>query len=616
MIIISLTILANCYSQDSINVYDKNSHKEFLDILTNSKDNLYKDILEKYNAYLENNPENIQVKIERCKFIGNAYLDEYDDYNYNHAEYEACINELYKIYPDNPKVIIFKAQNVYGDSLKIILDAAESQIKLSNDEWKPEQIAEIYYMQAQQNADENALLAITYARKAIKNNDSLDLSLLIAKAYKDLKITSEAVSALSEKIDNKVEPWILKQKADLFLELGESGKALATYERLHNEDSTYIINSDLSKAFSEIGDYKAARVYLLKDTIPEWNKNASIQNLLSFDIEHSPPSQALITYRRMEDLSFYDDFFGVKRIKIFFQDPLLDFSFSDLMHIGVLLLFIVVLFFVPYLWILPVFGIGTYLSRKGKNVKTALPFNWNLKHFWIFSFFYLFIAFVLIILFEYQETINYYFDIITYYGLDEVGDPVERAEITLSFMLLMVIATFSLFNKERIKYLYQSHIKVPRLIVMGLGFVVFNLLFLYVYKSIFGGVEEINAYYALNIRESIIALIDKYGIIATFLLVAVLVPVYEEVIFRGIILSSTEKHIGFISANILQAVFFALIHDSLFLFPFYFLFGIICGYLARKSGGLLGGIIFHSINNSLAILSIYYIMNSKLIPGL
>src|SRR5690606_29494248 len=131
---------------------------------------------------------------------------------------------------DNPKVIVYKAQNVYDDSLKIILDAAEASIKLNIDEWKPEQIAKIYHMQAQQNADKNALLAITYARKAIKNNDSLDLSLLIAKAYKDLKITSEAVSTLSEKIDNKVEPWILKQKADLFLQLGESEKALAIYE--------------------------------------------------------------------------------------------------------------------------------------------------------------------------------------------------------------------------------------------------------------------------------------------------------------------------------------------------------------------------------------------------
>src|SRR5690606_13035237 len=257
-----------------------------------------------------------------------------------------------------------------------------------------------------------------------------------------------------------------------------------------------------------------------------------------------------------------------------------------------------------------------YLSRKGKNIKIALPYNWNLKHFWVFSFLYLFITFILIILFEYQETINYYFDIGTYYGLDEVGDTEVSAEITLSFMLLMAIAAFSLLNKERIKYLYRSRIKVTRLVAMGLGFVVFNLLFLYVYKSTFGGEEEINAYYALNIQESIIALIDKYGIITTFLLVAVLVPIYEEVIFRGIVLSSTEKHIGFISANILQAVFFALIHDSLFLFPFYFLFGLICGYLAKKSGGLLGGIIFHSINNSLAILSIYYIMNSKLLPGL
>ncbi len=58
----------------------------------------------------------------------------------------------------------------------------------------------------------------------------------------------------------------------------------------------------------------------------------------------------------------------------------------------------------------------------------------------------------------------------------------------------------------------------------------------------------------------------SYDIRVAFIIVVVLVLIYEEVIFRGIIFSSSEKYIGFWMANIMQASLFALIHDNMSLF--------------------------------------------------
>lgn len=610
-LIVIFFLSANIFSQDSIGVNEKGSNDFFLKKLTNSKDNLYQTILDKYVFYIKSHPDDVQVRIERCKFIGNAYYDEYDDYNYKYDETEECISSLYRSYPENSGVLVYKAQNTYGDSLKVILNDAESKIVNSVEYWDPDDIAEIYRMQAYQYDDENPMKAIDYAKKAQRNNDSLDLTLVLAKAYKKIGNKKFAITALNSKISNDEDPWILRQKADLFLEMGESQEALILYNKLTEKDSTYIVNSDLSKVFYNIGDFEAARVYLLKDTINEWGKNKSIQDLLSFDIKHSSGLGALLTYNRMQELSYYDDLLGFKRLKIFIKDPTLKISLNDLSHILVLLLVLIVLFLIPYLWILPIFGVGSFLKNKGKIFNRELPYEWSLKHFWIYSFLYLLVSFIVIIVFEYQTTVNYYFDIVTSYETAEEGESVYSANSTILYMLLMAVSTFLVIRKQNIKYLYTSRFKLKKLLVFGVVFVFLNITVIYVYKSIFGGIEETNTFLVLNIREAIISVINKYGILSTLFLVGFLVPVYEEVIFRGIVLSSTEKYIGFNAANVIQATFFALVHDSLFLFPFYLLFGVFCGLMAKKSGGLMGSIVLHSINNIFAVLSIYLLFNAS-----
>ena len=85
---------------------------------------------------------------------------------------------------------------------------------------------------------------------------------------------------------------------------------------------------------------------------------------------------------------------------------------------------------------------------------------------------------------------------------------------------------------------------------------------------------------------------------------ALLPAVCEEVAFRGFILSGLEHQRRTRSAILFSALMFGFLHVLLSLFQQLFnatLLGIVLGLLAVRSRSLLPGILFHFLNNALAI---------------
>jgi sodium transport system permease protein len=86
-----------------------------------------------------------------------------------------------------------------------------------------------------------------------------------------------------------------------------------------------------------------------------------------------------------------------------------------------------------------------------------------------------------------------------------------------------------------------------------------------------------------------------------FLLIALTPGICEEILFRGFALKPLQKNLGSKWSIIITGIIFSIIHlDILRLFPT-LLLGLAFGYIAVKSGSILLPIIFHIINNSLAI---------------
>jgi len=613
IIIVLLFITSFSSYTQKISVNQMDSFELFAKSLTNSKDVNYQKFLDRYDEYISNNPNDILVKIYRCKFIGSAYYDEYEDYNLKYDEVESCIKELYISYPDNADVVLYKLENIYGEEQGVFLEKIFDLYNLDKSIWNDKQTSKLFEISANYSFNIDNHKTLRHAKKAEELNDSIDLSIVISRAHIELGNNEKAKENLLSSLHYDTEVWELNQKAELLVDLKEYDIALEVFDRVKEKDSSFINNKTLYKIFLEGDKFEIAREYLVKDTIAEWNRIANIQKILEHDIQYSDAKIALESYRRIQKDNYYDDFLGIKRLRIFFKSPLTLWTFNEFSHLIVLFLFVCLLILIPYIWVLPVYGLGNYLTLKSLKKSTRISVDWTLKHFWGISFLYLLSQVIIILVFYYQDNIDYFFNSeYTYYNEDVAEPDSVNAFSTLIYFGLLFVSTLIFLNRERIRFVLYSNIKYLRSIIgLGILFLIFNTILLKILGSFIDLSEPAYLIKFLSIKEDLKILLSEYGFIVSAVLVAGVVPFYEEIIFRGIILSSTEKYLGFKAANVIQAFLFATVHFNLKLFIFYFIFGLIIGYTVKRTKGLLTGIIFHAVNNFFVLLAFYYV--SKLI---
>jgi membrane protease YdiL (CAAX protease family) len=76
-----------------------------------------------------------------------------------------------------------------------------------------------------------------------------------------------------------------------------------------------------------------------------------------------------------------------------------------------------------------------------------------------------------------------------------------------------------------------------------------------------------------------------------------LVPVFEEVFFRGLLLGWLHQHMREDLAVIAMSALFALEHGSFILAPYAFMFGISLGYVRLRTHSTLNTAVMHSLHN-------------------
>lgn len=78
-----------------------------------------------------------------------------------------------------------------------------------------------------------------------------------------------------------------------------------------------------------------------------------------------------------------------------------------------------------------------------------------------------------------------------------------------------------------------------------------------------------------------------------FVMVVVVAPAIEELFYRGLLLRSLEKFVGSWLAIIISAALFAIVHFQLLQLPGLFVFGLLAGFLAVRTGRLGLAWMFH-----------------------
>jgi len=576
-------------------------HKQFLEKIKHSSDNIYKECINEYDAYLGKYPNDVSVLIEKCKFILNAQYDELEYVNPNQDAFDSCSDYLINRFSANPEVLLFQTTYLWGDEKKEVFINAEKSIKVNPEKWNKTYLAAMYGAMAYfYYSETNYIQALFYINKAILNDQQYKYSLEYARILLGLGMNNDALSVLISIPDTTSNIWQLVQKAELLLELKDYSNALSIYNQVEKMDSTYINNADFASTLEGFGQFELARKYLVADTSNAYSKREALIRLLKHDLEYQDAAKSIASYNAFRDLGYSSDPICLHRLKLFFSHPKQPWKFRDLFGIITLLALLAILIIVPYIWILPI-----YFS--GKRFKFLTPYNsyesnWTLKSFWFVSTGYL-LASLFAYVIEPDELYSI-FDDFYYAGisLENLGFQV------LVFIIIMALFGLMAMYKVNPKILLSNSWSIGRSILTGLGLFVFFKLFSGVY--IFFGTKifdvsihdiAIFSNTLLATRQEIEAVISTFGIGNSILLLGFLVPIYEEIIFRGIVLDSCQRHINFNAANIFQSLLFAAIHGSLFMLPLFFIFGILSGIARKKSGGLLPCIIFHILNNVIAI---------------
>lgn len=584
-------------------------HEFYVGSLKNAQEDLYRETLANYRRYISRHPQDVRVRIDECKYIEKAFYDEEEGYNPKYMEFESCLQQLCEDFPDDPEVLLYKSYNLYGDSSIAFLERLESKIENDPERWENYSWEVYRNLASQYRYQEQHQKTIEAADKACRLNDTLDLSITLASAYKALSRKEQALESLREKLHCRCQSWESGQKAELLLELGDANLALKMFLRAQEDTSYYPNYIGISTSLEKSGNYPEARAYLLTNAEKSWNKEEAYEKLFFHDLNFNSDS-ALTSYNHLRDLGFHTDPMGRHRLALLFNDPWEGWKIRDLGGFAILLLAISFLIIIPYIIILPIHYAGMHLNLN--KIDRGEIFRWRLKSFWFICSAYLLSAFISTMIFSYWE-------ILSVFGNDNVSGEVSEevlAKSDLIYVVLFATATTLLWRRSDWSVFWGSEWSKGKIVGQAflanfyLKLIVAACMFLLTqvlpedWRTFFGTTANIPIQDLSYVNQVIIAIKNYFGPLAAFVMVVLMAPVYEEIVFRGVILSSCEKHLNFISANIIQSLLFTLVHYDLSAFVFYFSFGMIAGYLRNRSLGLASGIIFHAINNLLAFLAL------------
>ncbi len=104
------------------------------------------------------------------------------------------------------------------------------------------------------------------------------------------------------------------------------------------------------------------------------------------------------------------------------------------------------------------------------------------------------------------------------------------------------------------------------------------------------------------------------SLLPTLLVTGVLVPITEEIAFRGLFYGWLRTRVSFAMALAISSAVFALFHGILFLIPIFALIGLALALITEKSGSVLAAAITHGVFNSINIGALYIAFYYGLLP--
>ncbi len=193
-------------------------------------------------------------------------------------------------------------------------------------------------------------------------------------------------------------------------------------------------------------------------------------------------------------------------------------------------------------------------------------------------------------------------------ALDElVNEIITYMTAQTPWILLLAIAitvpTYYLFYRERrqelltfVRFRGIGLISIPVVILFGLSVS-------YIMDLLLALVSQIEALKPLfDTYEQVSELIFSGGFILSLISVGIIAPVFEEILFRGLIFGELRKITKVKLALVLQALLFGIYHFNVVQGVYAFLLGLVIGFVYYRSNSIIAPILMHISINSLSVI--------------
>ncbi len=159
----------------------------------------------------------------------------------------------------------------------------------------------------------------------------------------------------------------------------------------------------------------------------------------------------------------------------------------------------------------------------------------------------------------------------------------------LTVFILFIIFIFIPKNLiKRCNFKEINSKKLPVIICLTIGLSLFSMLFVILGQNFFPSYQ--------TVENTMNAAKNSY---IEMLVVLLIGPIFEEIIFRGAIFSILRKNIPLVPAIIIQAILFGLLHGNPLQGIYAFFLGIVLCLIYLYTGSILGNMLCHIIFNIL-----------------
>lgn len=101
--------------------------------------------------------------------------------------------------------------------------------------------------------------------------------------------------------------------------------------------------------------------------------------------------------------------------------------------------------------------------------------------------------------------------------------------------------------------------------------------------------------------------LQSWELLAAFVSLVILTPLFEEIIFRGVLFRGLRKRLSFWLSTILVSIIFAVAHGQWNVALDTFALSVAICYITEKSDSILPAILMHALKNSIAFTLLFII---------